>query len=36
MAKVKFLPYARFLAPSVKSMFRLRVCVTVYMCACTY
>ena len=36
MSKVTFLPYARFLAPSVKSMFRLRVCVTVYTCACTY
>ena len=36
MCKVEFLPYARFLAPSVKRMFRLRVCVTVHMCACTY
>ena len=36
MSKVEFLPYARFLAPSVKRMFRLRVCVTVHMCACTY
>ena len=35
MCKVAFLPYARFLAPSVKSMFHLRMCVTVYMCART-